>query len=232
MKKERITFEQVAAGAILKFGKLESADMTLLMKEISKIALIDYSEDADLDKYFVMGDGSILLNEKYVHSFYRNSNDSFKSMLGNGVVAEYFRNLNILEFVLRKIKLIGLGFVVKDEIDKIFSKKQIAVMNELYKREFIEDYKHNDDIYGEYDAVRVTQKGKVSLFLVDYRDEVKEFLSLVRSVGYSEAFIRDFMMKQDYDGDLSEILTLDNFEVYREKIQKEEDIKIRTYGKK
>ena len=70
MKKEKITFDQLAAGALLKFGKLESTDMSLLIKEISKFADVELPEDINFEKYILMSDGSILLNEKYVYNFF------------------------------------------------------------------------------------------------------------------------------------------------------------------
>lgn len=214
MKKEKVTFEQLAAGSLLKFGKLESADMALLIKEISKYAEIERSDDS-LDKYFVMGDGSVLLNEKYVHKFYySNMYDSLIEKVQGSIVEKYFSTLNITEFVLKKIKMIGLGFVVKDGLRDVFSKRQIDAMDELYKRGFIEDYMQEDDVYGDYEAIRVTQKGKVALFIADNRKEVRAFLTVLRNSGYSDKFLSEFLLAQDLNLPCKEILSIDNFTLF------------------
>lgn len=216
MEKRRVTFEQIAAGALLKFGKLESSDITLISKELSKYAVIDFDDDST-DKYFVMNDGSILLNEKFVHNFYGKMYDSLIELVQGSIVEKYFSNLNMSEYVLKKIKLIGLGFVLPEGLKDIFSKRQIEVIEELYNREFIENYMHEDLIYGDYEAIRVTKKGEVALFYAKNRKKINIFLSVLREVGYDDKFISHYLLNQDLSLSCDDILSIDRFTLYCEK---------------
>ena len=226
IKKEKVTFEQIMAGALLKFGKLESSDITLIIKELSKYAIIDLNAEST-DKYFVMGDGSILLNLKYVYCFYENMYGSLIEMVNGSIVEKYFTSLNISEFVLKKIKMLGLGLVLSDSFKDTFCKKQIEVIDELYNREFIENYMHEDSIYGDYEAVRVTKKGELALFYARNYKNINIFLNVLREVGYDDSFINEYLLSQNLNLPCEEILSIDNFTLYCENKVNIKDNKVR-----
>lgn len=216
MDKRKVSFEQIAAGALLKFGKLESADISLICKELSRYAEIDLN-DENTDKYFIMSDGSILLNLKYVYKFYGKMYDSLVELVEGSIVEKYFANLSMSEFVLKKIKMLGLGLVLPDSLKDIFSKRQIGVIDELYNRGFIENYMHEDLTYGDYEAIRVTKRGEVALFYAKNRKNINAFLKVLREVGYDDKFINRYLLSQDLSLSCDEILSIDNFTLYCEK---------------
>lgn len=215
IKKEKVTFEQIAAGAILKFGKLESSDVTLIIKELSKYAIIDL-DDESTDKYFIMGDGNILLNLKYAYKFYGKMYDSLIELVEGSIVEKYFAKLNISEFVLKKIKMLGLGLVLPDSFKDIFSKRQIEVIGELYNRGFIENYMHEDLTYGDYEAVKITKRGELALFYAKNRKSINIFLKVLRDVGYDDKFIAEYLLSQNLNLPCEEILSIDKFTLYCE----------------
>jgi len=213
MKKEKITFDQLAAGSLLKFGKLESTDMSLLIKEISKFADVELPEDINFEKYILMSDGSILLNEKYVYNFYSNGMYcNLMNMVQDTAVEEYFSNLNVSDFVLRKINMVGLGLVIKDGLRDIFSKRQIEELDGLYEKNYIENYMQKDVIYGDYEAIKVTQEGKLKLFYIEHSKKMEDFLNLLRDAGIADEIIEEYFLGQDFDSmSCDEILAIDNF---------------------
>lgn len=230
IKKEKVSFEQIAAGAILKFGKLESGDITLLVREISKFADVDLNDEST-DKYFIMGDGSILLNLKYAYKFYGEMYDSLIELVDGSIVEKYFSKLNMSEFVLKKIKMLGLGLVLPDSFKDIFSKRQIEVIDDLYNRGFIENYMHEDSKYGNYEAVKVTKKGELALFYTRNRKSINTFLNVLREVGYNDKFLSDYLLSQNLNLPCGEVLSIDKFTLYCENRMKSNNNKIKVKRK-
>ena len=66
-------FDRILAGSILKFGKVDSADITLIVRDIDKVFEIDIDREA-MDKYVVISNGDILLCDGYMDGIYKNIN--------------------------------------------------------------------------------------------------------------------------------------------------------------
>ena len=210
MKIEKVTINQIFAGALLKFGSLDSVDMTLLMGDIQNIC--DVSDDEYyIDNYFVLCNGDILLNEDWFLKHWGTFDNKILERLQGSIVKEYMDNLDMLMFTLRKIRLFGLGCVVKETLFESFSSKQLKCIDELYQKSLIEDYVQEDSRYGNYVAVRLTQEGKLQLFKIDNKNAIENFLKIVRYNGYSDMLVDQFLLEQDLDGNCYEILNLINY---------------------
>ena len=215
MKKELITFEELAVLSFLKFAKLDEIDMTLLIKSISSIADIEIKDDSS--EYFITKDGNVILEKSYIEKFNKNVDIELFENISGYAVQKYIGNINMREFVLRKIKLLGPGCVVKDDISNSFSIVQIRAINKLYQEKYIMDYWHKDDIYGDYEAIKLTKRGELELFLIDNQQEVSTFAKLLSHNGYNSLLIEPFLITQDLGKKSVEVLTLDNFiEFYNE----------------
>ena len=121
-------------------------------------------------------------------------------------------------FVLKKIKMLGLGLVLPDSFKDIFSKRQIEVIDDLYNRGFIENYMHEDSKYGDYEAVRVTKRGELALFYARNRKSINAFLKVLREVGYDDKFITEYLLSQNLNLSCEDILSIDKFTLYCEKM--------------
>lgn len=64
--------------------------------------------------------------------------------------------------------------------------------------------------------VRVSQRGKVALFIKDNREMVDDFLKLVKVVGYSDNYLNEFLLSLDYDKPNDEVLSIDLFGKFRD----------------
>lgn len=209
MKKEKITFEQLSVLSFLKFARLDGYDMTLLMNELSDIAEVEL--DDATDDYFLMADGTIMLSESYVERIYKNVDSELFDSIQVMSIHKYLDNIDMLGFVLRKIKLLGEGFVIKDDVVNNFSGSQINAINQMYQKGYIMDYWEEDAIYDDYQAIKLTKRGELYLFLDDNQKEINDFMVLLREKGYDENLLQAFLITQDLERRPGEILTLSNF---------------------
>lgn len=211
MTKEKATFNQLVSGAVLKFGKVDSVDVTLLMYGINEESFIVSSECELESDYFVMADGSLMLDEGYTRNVNMMINNSLLERKQGDVVKRYLNNLNIEEFVLRKIKFLGDGCVTTDDLINSFSIVQINALKGLYKERYIMNYIHKDSEYGDYEAIKLTKRGELYLFLIDYKSEVEEFVRMLKAKGYNSLLLEAYLITQKLSRSSLEILTLENF---------------------
>ena len=209
MKKETITFDELAALSFLKFVKLDENDMTLLIRSIKDIANIEIKDDSD--EYFITSDGNVILEKSYIEKFTRNVDIELFENISGYITQSYILSLDMQEFVLRKIKLLGPGCVIKDDIFNSFSLIQVRAINKLYQERYIMDYCHKDETYGDYQAIKLTKRGELRLFLIDNQQEVSMFAQHLKDNGYNNMLIESFLITQDLEKKTKEILTLDNF---------------------
>ena len=70
MKKEMITFEQLAVLSYTKFARLDGLDMTILKNLLSDV--VDISVVDDNGNYLIMSDGRIVLEQNYINLMVQN----------------------------------------------------------------------------------------------------------------------------------------------------------------
>ena len=208
MKKEIITFDQLAALSFLKFVKLDGIDMTLLMKGISDIADIQLKDDSE--EYFILTNGTVILEQSYIKKFNRNIDiELFESITSRNVI-KYLENINIKEFVLRKIKLLYPCYAEEDLINN-FSSLQLRIIKRLYQEGYIQDYIHKDSMIGDCNAIKLTKRGELYLYLIDHQTEIDNFCNTLQQSGYNKILIEAFLITQNLEESPSEILKIDNF---------------------
>jgi hypothetical protein len=211
MKKELVTFDQLTAGALLKFRRLDGVDMTLLMGELNdKYELVHDKCDIG-NNYFLLCNGNILLNEDYILKYWGSVDDKVLERIQGKVIKEYMDNLDMHMFTLRKVRLFGLGCIVKENLSDNFCREQLKCIDRLYEKGFIEDYIQEDVRYGDYEAVRITQEGKLQLFKIDNKVVLEHFSDVVRFNGLDISLCDEFLLEQDLDENCYEILTLNNY---------------------
>ena len=62
-----------------------------------------------------------------------------------------------------------------------------------------------------YQYLELTKSGKVSLFIETYKDEIKNFISILDKLGYDHNLLNDFLLSMDLSKPVEKILTIDNF---------------------
>lgn len=212
-KKEKVAFDQLVAGLVLKFGKFDGVDLRILIDGISDTVDIVLDGCEDMSRYFITGDGSIVLNQEYVSKVYKTLNDKTLDRIQGGIVREYLDNLDLSEFVLRKIDLLGSCCVAtKMMLIDNFSIIQLFEMKRLCNNGYVTEYWHEtSSIYDDYNTIKVTQEGKSYLYLIDNEEEVSLFSEKLKSLGYDIKLIDDFLLLQDLSKHPGDILTIENF---------------------
>lgn len=201
MRKKTICLDQLAVLSFYRFGKLDGIDMTILMRMCSDVIDVDISSDSD--KYSLMDNGVIKLNEGYVKAFGRNvSSELFEGLTGIGIYKS-MDNIDMFEFMLRKIRLCKN---MKDDILRRCSLYQTRIMKMMYQRGYVMDF-----VVGKDRAIKLTKRGELYLFLIDYRDEVDKFKMSLIQHGYNYLLTDAFLITQDLSVNIQKILVLDNF---------------------
>ena len=210
MKKEKITFEELALMSFLKFDRLDNMDMTVMYHMISnnfELIVDDMSSD-----YFISNNGTIVINNSYIDNFCKNINNEVRVKIEKNRAYKQIDGINMFEFILRKIKMIGEGAVLVDDLSNIFEPLQLAIVNRMYKEGYIREYTHSDIIYGDsYQAIKLTKRGELYLYVVDNKEQIDKFSNMLVETGCDDSLISSFLITQDLDRNINEILTVNNF---------------------
>lgn len=209
MKKETITFDELAVLSFLKFTKLDGIDMTILKECLSDV--VDIHLEDDNENYFIMTDGTILLEAKYINSFYKNVDISLFESATETLAYKHLDKLDMLEFILRKIKLLGESNIDKDALSDDFSELQIRFIKKLYQLGYLKDCTQKNNGLGEREIIELTKRGELYLYLKANQQELREFTNSLSANGYKISLIELFLMNQNLETGNKHILTLDNF---------------------
>lgn len=209
MGKVKVSFENMLAGLLLRFGKVSMTDLKVVQDDL-------YNRYGVLMSPFALdyrGISNVIM--KVGDSYYPIVSDDAKAILKDKqgeFMKSYVAELNVADMVLLKINELGavpeylMGTVFNDEQEKEVSKlvddlKVIYVWN-------------NDIPYDDYQEVQLTSFGATRVFELQYREQVEEFRQLLTNEGYDVNLIPDFLRAQDFSRDVYDILNLDNFLYY------------------
>ena len=209
MKKEMITVEELALLSFLKFDRFDIMDITVLKDMISNS--FELVIDDVCDDYFVINDGTIIVEDSYIERLYKKINRELLEKIRKTNLYKYLSNISIIEFVLRKIRLIGEGALVVDDVENSFGSFQTTILDRLYKDGYIMQYRHIDKIYGDYQAIKLTKRGDLYLYIKDNEEKIDKFSNMLKELGCDELLIPSFLIAQDLDKNIEEILTVNNF---------------------
>jgi len=207
---DKVMFEMILAGGILKFGKVDSADMTLMVKDIDKVFEVDIDRDL-MDKYVFTSNGDILLSNMYMRKIYWNINNRKLEGLSVGMIERYFDNMDVMNFVLRKVRFLGEGNIARDDLIHNFSVIQLRELKKLYNEGYVEDYMQEDCMYGDYRAVRVSKLGLVKLFMDENRIDIDNFYKDIIANEIDGGYIQKYLMERDLDDDIDSLLDVSRY---------------------
>lgn len=217
----KVMLETIIAGGILKFGKVDSADISLIVKDIDRLFEVDIDRES-MDKYVVISNGDILLSDKYMDEIYGNINNRKLEELSVGMIERYFDSMDVRDFVLRKVKFLGDGNIPRDDLIHNFSVIQLCQLWNLYNEGYVEDYIHEDCIYGNYCAVRVSKLGLVKLYMDENRIEIDIFYKNILINDGDVQFVQEYLMNMDLDEDIDSILDVARYLCFVESLEVEE----------
>lgn len=213
-----IKIKQLVSGLLLKFNEFDSYDLGLLMYELSKNYEVDMKdfEIGSLKDYIKVNDEVVSLNDKITFDTQINNygiklRRKLEVMQGRDVKG-YLDNISTEEFVLRKIKYLNDVSVL--ETDEYLRLKDQNVLEGLFEYGYLTTVWNDDVNEDNYQIIKLTQKAKLSLFIIDNIKEINRFKKELISLNYDYTLIDNYLMAQDLDDDLDKILNAEKFYNY------------------
>jgi len=207
MELKIITYEQLIAGSLLLFGQVDPHDLFLLENDLPKEILIGPSRETYnyINWFFVTKNNFITLNNDSIYNIPGHPMPliEFLQSFQGEIVAEYINQIDLEEFVLRKI----VTFKRDVEYVKNYNKMQQETLVRLMENGSLIIVENEDNSQ----KFELTQKGKVYLYKKDYFKPVNKFYKHIWSIGYDVSILDAFLMIQDLDQFPREVLNLDDF---------------------
>lgn len=204
--KEKITIlQQIIIGGFIKFKELKILDIRVLVETLQVKTGINI-DDEELDKTIeqINSIGGLIKLDILSSNFLSN-----ETLLQSNLITDFYKQLDIEEFVLRKVNsLNGLRF---DDTDIFFNKNEQDVLNKLDDKGYLTTVWNDDFIYDDYKETKLSQWGKRELFGIDNSEEIMTFKQTLKDSGYDITLVNDFLRSQDFDQPADTILTIDNF---------------------
>lgn len=206
MEKVKVSFENILASLIVRFGKANVTDIKVIQDDLFNrygVVMSPFALDYRGISNYIMKVG-----ENY-HSLGTEESKAVLEQKQGEFMKAYLENINVEDLVLLKIN--ELGTVPDYLIPTVFCDEQDRVLSNL-----VDDLKvvyvwNNDVPYDDYQEVQLTFLGKARVFELQYKEQVDEFRELLRSSDYDVSLIPEFLRTQDFDRDVYDILNLDNF---------------------
>lgn len=207
MEKVKVSFENILAGLLLRFGKANVTDIKVIQDDLFNRFGVLMSPFA-LD-YHGISNSIMKMGDNYYPL--ENSKEVLEGKQGD-FMRDYLANINVEDLVLLKIN--ELGTVSEYQTSTVFCDEQERVIDKL-----VDDLKvvyvwNNDVPHDDYQEVQLTFLGNSRVFELQNGSELEEFRQLLTSEGYDASLIPDFLRVQDFSKGVYEILNLDNFLLY------------------
>ena len=214
--KKDARFEQLIAGALVKFEKIDYVGLTLLSGGLglSGVTLSD-GPIIDIGRYITIEDGNVSLKEGLSLDNTMCGYFTLREKLDNyqgDKIRKYLASLNIKNFIMRKIREYPSIPVEKKE--NYFSGLEISYLEELLKDGYLTVIWNDDYIPEDFQEYKLTKKGEVALFKEDNIDLLTDFILTLESACYDPSLLDDFLMAQNLHDKPQELLTLYNYEIF------------------
>lgn len=205
-----IKYEQLVAGALIKFGTIKLEDIELLKIMARKKDIL--CDDRDklyklmLTNQIVITDNDISLAKKY------DENSPEISELKNIATQEvnnFFDKLDLEYYVLRKIQ--HKEAVNKDLLSAEFSPIECEIIEELIEKQMLTTTWNDDIPHDDYLEIKLSPKGKAKIFCDDHCEAITDFEDELESKCFNKNLLPEFLLEQDLTDTPTSILTIENF---------------------
>lgn len=215
-EKKDARFEQLIAGAIVKFERIDPVGLTLLSGGlgVNGITLSD-GPIVDINRYIDIQDGTVSLKEGLTLDSPIGSCFTVRDKLDNyqgNKIRNYLNSLNVKNFIMRKIKEYPSIPVEKKE--EYFSQVELSILDELLASGYVTTVWNDEYIPEDFQEYQLTKRAEVELFKEDNADLIADFIIALESVCYDPSLLDDFLMAQNLHDKPQELLTLYNFEIF------------------
>ena len=220
MVKTNLDMEQIIAGALLLGSEnVSKVDITLLAEDFLKKNPGYNLKELELDylsKYVKIENGKISLKDNYVLGLYIPENDSTLEkrleQIAGACIIKYLNNFDMEEFLLRKIEYYSV--IHEDGIENLLCKKQQEKLKKLDDKGYLTTYWIEDAIYDDTKVTTLSQYGRLKLFKIDNSEDISRFVEELKSLRYDVSLLDDFLLKQDLELPIWNILNIENLEQF------------------
>ena len=216
-----IYFEQLIAGLLLKFKKIDNLALKIIGEEISKINFVSFSYNDDFIKVYIeeTSFGHKIKDE------YLDENGNIRSDVitilerySDSVVSEYLSNLSVEDLVIKRV--LDLEILTPADINFRLSELEQEAINTLVSNGYLFNILGDNVTNQDYKEIVLSSTGKMRAFELTFSEYVEEFRKIVASSGYDVSLVDEFLIAQDYNKGVYEILNVDNFLGYCEIVGK------------
>lgn len=216
-EKEIIYFEQLIAGLLLKFKRIDNLTLKIISDEISKIKIVNLTYNDDIIKSYVEETAyGHEIKKEYLDdtgNILSYVSDIFESYV-DSVVKEYLNKLNVEDLVMRKV--LDLEVVTPADISFRFNEEEQVAMRNLVSKGYLVNLWDDEITNKEYMQIVLGEAGRKRAFELTFSEYVEEFKKIVAASGYDVSLVEEFLIAQDYNRGVFEILNLDSFLDYCE----------------
>lgn len=209
-------FEQLVAGALLKFETLDSVGLTLLSGALlSNGITLDDGEIVELRRFVESRDGTLALKEGISLDETMCGSITLREKLDNlqgKVIREFMSKLNVTNFVLRKIRQYSSIDVSKRE--QFFSPSELVVLDEMLEKGLVYTRWNDEYIPNDYQEYALSKAGEIALFKEDNADLIVNFIIELESRCYDPSLLDDYLKTKDLSSRPIDILSVYSFELY------------------
>lgn len=201
-----IKFEQLIAGGLSIFGKLEALDIEILTNMLKK----QYDQRKSISRlfdYISINNGTLLVRDNLGIDEEELTSDL--RIIAGTEICEFLDSLDMEEFVLRKIT--EIEDVKEDELNQQFSEIERQAINKLIEKKML-TVVWNDDIPSEdYREIKITQLGNAKIFCEDYESDIIKFEEELANQNFDQKLLPEFLYTQDLSKPACTVLTIENF---------------------
>ena len=227
MNKQILETEQFIAGALLVgLNRLTKLDLEILI-EIFERENPDFEirrakhEIIELDALapYVYTDANAVFFKDNIDLLYFDAEHEYlvKDRLiqvAESVISSHFENYDLEEFVLRKIKRFSSSDLFAEELEFLFDKKELEIIEKSKEKHYLSYSWEGDTICDESKMVFLSEKGEVRLFKGDHSKEIERFTKELEALRYDVTLLDDFLLKQDLSLPIWSVLNVDKLEEF------------------
>lgn len=203
-----ITTEEFYAAALIKFEWLDNFDIILLMEDLKKSGFKFLNKKSyELDKYMIADTGITSLKSNYTLDT-KVASKIFGiitlrqklRMMVSDEIQDFFDNIDLIYFVLRKMKYLG-----RPKVDlELFNPLEQGIIMELITRGFcLTEYSDDTEL-----DVSLSQLGNLEIFLKANSSLVETFKTEARNVGFSSEDVDRYLLGVNLTRNINNILDL------------------------
>lgn len=207
MNNKTITYEQLLAGALLKFNIVNTLDIVLLIGGINyygygNIKYID-KEPEIINNYTTYKDSYISIKNEYTKDETTKSNiKKLLNKLQGSTVKSYLNTIDEEDFVLKKLSI--------STEKNIYTKRELEIIKTLINQGMINVKSYKDTSNQTKNEIYLTRYGKTRLFMNQYKNQIINFITKIESYGYDSDIIFEYLLTQDLESNINDILSVDS----------------------